>query len=197
MGAASERPSSTDSAEGRLVVVSGPSGVGKSSIVDAVLERTGARFSVSATTRGPRPGETDGGDYHFVTLEEFEQMIGGDELLEWARYGGHYYGTPRKPVVTALAAGENVILDIENEGARHVTEAFPDAIGIFVVPPSLTELERRLRSRGDTDDGAITRRLGVAEQQIAEAPAIYDHLVVNDDLTAAIEEVVKLVATVL
>ncbi len=178
---------------GRLYVISGPSGVGKSSIVDAVLEARGAAFSVSVTTRDSRPGEENGVDYHFVTQEEFEVMVQHNELLEWARYGGHLYGTPRRPIEDHLAQGRNVILDIENEGARQVKDVMPEAVAVFVLPPSLEELERRLRSRGDTSDADIERRLAVAERQIDEAPSVYDWLVVNDDLDIAIEHMLDLI----
>jgi guanylate kinase len=174
--------------------VSGPSGVGKSSVVDGLLEETGAAFSVSATTRPARPGEVDGEDYHFVSPAEFDRLIDDDELLEWAEYGGHRYGTPRAPVLDRLEAGENVVLDIENNGAHQVKAAFPDAVLVFIVPPSIDELERRLRSRGDTSDEAVRKRLSVAESQIADAERSFDHLVVNDELETAISQVIPILA---
>lgn len=184
--------SSTSPDRGILLVVSGPSGVGKSSVVDGLLRETGAAFSVSATTRAPRPGEVDGEDYHFVTGEEFDRMVSDGALLEWAEYGGYRYGTPRSAVLDLLEAGRNVVLDIENQGAHQVKEAFPDAVLVFIVPPSMDELERRLRSRGDTSDEAVRRRLGVAEAQIADADGFFDHLVVNDELETAISQVVPI-----
>lgn len=174
-------------------MISGPSGVGKSSIVEAVLTATNAEFSVSATTRASRPGETDGVDYFFVSEEEFEAMILHDELLEWARYGASCYGTPRRPIEKSLVAGHEVILDIENEGARQIKNAVPAAVAIFILPPSLEELEHRLRSRGDTPPHDVARRLSVAEAQIGEAPDVYDHLVVNDDLETAIRDVLSII----
>lgn len=179
---------------GKLLVVSGPSGVGKSSVIDGVLERTGAGFSVSATTRDPRPGEVDGEDYIFVSDEGFDELVAGGALLEWAEYGGNRYGTPRRPVMDRLAAGTHVVLDIENLGAHQVKKAHPDAVLVFIVPPSMTELERRLRARGDTSAEHIERRLGVAATQIDDARASFDHLVVNDDLESAISQVVDILS---
>jgi guanylate kinase len=173
-------------------VVSGPSGVGKSSVVDGVLAQTGASFSVSATTRAPRPGEVDGEDYFFVNKGEFDELIADGALLEWAEYGGHRYGTPRTGVQERLDAGHDVVLDIENLGAHQVKAAYPEAVLVFIVPPSTEELERRLRSRGDTTDQDIERRLSVAAAQIADAEANFDHLAVNDDLETAISQVVSI-----
>jgi guanylate kinase len=184
--------SSTSPERGTLLVVSGPSGVGKSSVVEGVLRATGASFSVSATTRPPRPGEVEGEDYHFVTPQEFDRLIAEGELLEWAEYGGHRYGTPKAPVLERLEAGDNVVLDIENEGAHQVKEVFSDAVLVFIVPPSIEELERRLRSRGDTSDDDVRNRLGVAEAQIDDAKRSFDRLVVNDVLETAISQVVPI-----
>ena len=167
-------------------MISGPSGVGKSSIVNAVLDRTNSQFSTSATTRAPRPSEIDGREYHFLRRDEFESRIQSGDVLEWAEYGGNLYGTLRSEVLPVLAGGANVVLDIENEGGKQIRASFPEAVLIFIRPPSLEELERRLRSRGDTSDADIDRRLAVAAHQIAEAPAIYDHIVLNDDLDTAI-----------
>jgi guanylate kinase len=177
---------------GRLIVISGPSGVGKSSIVDAVMARTNARFSVSATTRQPRPGEIDGIDYHFVDLSEFEDLKISGDMLEWAEYGGNLYGTPRSSVLPLVDAGVDVILDIENEGAKQIRKAYPDALMVFIAPPSLEELARRLIARGDTKDQDIQARLSVAEHQIVEAHGLYDAVVVNDDLIDAITTVLDI-----
>lgn len=157
--------------------------------MDALAEEADFHFSVSMTTRPPRPSEVDGVDYHFVTREEFEDAVAADRLLEWAEYGGNLYGTPRDPVVARLEAGQNVLLDIENDGAGQVRRSYPDAILIFLVPPSLAELEHRLRTRGDTNDTAVRRRLAVAKSQIADAESNFDHLVVNDEIAAAVAEV--------
>ena len=175
-------------------MVSGPSGVGKSSVVDGLLLETGASFSVSATTRAPRPGEIEGEDYFFVGPGEFDRLIADDELLEWAEYGGNRYGTPRNAVLDLLSAGEHVVLDIENLGAHQVKAADPEAVLVFIVPPSMDELERRLRSRGDTSDEHVERRLSVATAQVADAKATFDHLVVNDKLETAISRVVPILS---
>ena len=180
------------SPRGRLIVLSGPSGVGKTSIVDAVMARTDARFSVSATTREPRPGEVEGVDYHFVTRSEFESRRDRGDILEWAEYGGNLYGTPRTSVLPLLDSGHDVLLDIENEGAKQIRRAYPEAVMIFIAPPSLEELARGLIARGDTSERDVTKRLGVAESQIAEASDLYDHVVVNDDLVDAITSVLDI-----
>jgi len=178
--------------EGTLLVVSGPSGVGKSSVIDGVLERTQSGFSVSATTRAPRPGEVDGIAYWFVDHDEFVDLVDSGGMLEWAEYGGYRYGTPRAPVVEVLESGSHVILDIENDGAHQVQAAYPAAVLVFLMPPSRVELERRLRARGDTSDGDIERRLAVADEQMIDARESYDHLVVNDNLGGAISQVVSI-----
>ena len=173
-------------------MVSGPSGVGKSSVIDAVLEQTGAWFSVSATTRSPRTGEIDGEDYRFVDQDTFSDLVRSGGMLEWAEYGGYRYGTPRAPVIDLLDQGIHVVLDIENDGAHQVKRAYPSAVLTFLMPPSRQELERRLRSRGDTSDEDIERRLAVADAQILDARERYDHLVENDDLETAIYQVVSI-----
>lgn len=181
--------------EGNLVVFSGPSGAGKSTILDAVLERTGARFSVSATTRPPRHHEQDGREYHFLSRSEFESLIASGDVLEWAEYGGHLYGTLRREVQPLLDDGIDVLLDIENEGAKQIRAASADAVLIFIRPPSVAELERRLRARGDTSERDIERRLAVAEEQIREAPGLYDHIVLNDDIDTAIGRILDILST--
>ena len=173
-------------------MVSGPSGVGKSSVVDGVLERTGSAFSVSATTRSPRPGEVEGVDYLFVSEEGFDELIADGSLLEWAEYGKNRYGTPRRPVLYRLASGQDVVLDIENRGAHQVKATHPEAVLVFILPPTMEELERRLRLRGDTADTDIEERLSIAADQITDAEARFDHVVVNDDLETAISQVVSI-----
>lgn len=185
----------SDSPSGHLVVVSGPSGVGKSSILAAALTATPSEFSTSATTRDPRPGEVDGREYHFIDRHDFERRIEIGEVLEWAEYGGYLYGTLATEVLPVLADGRNVLLDIENEGAKQIRRSYPEAVLIFVRPPDIAELERRLRGRGDTSERDIERRLSVADDQMREAPAIYDHIVLNDDLDAAIGRVVDILAS--
>jgi len=171
-----------------LIVVSGPSGVGKTSVVEGLSHRIPFHFSVSMTTRAARPGETDGVDYHFVSREAFAAAFERGDLAEWAEYGGHLYGTPVAEL-ERQSAGQDVLLDIEMVGARAIKTAYPDAIMIFIAPPSLEDLERRLRRRGDTTDEDVRRRLGVADDQMREATTLFDHIVVNDDLTAAIDRV--------
>ncbi len=153
------------------------------------MSRASARFSVSATTRRPRPGEVDGRDYHFMTRDAFERLRDEGAILEWAEYGGQLYGTPRASVLPLLAEGVDVILDIENEGAKQIRASHPGAILIFISPPSLEELADRLFGRGDTSPEDAERRLGVAAAQVAEAAQVYDHIVVNDRLSDAIEAV--------
>lgn len=184
------------SGEGRgiLVVVSGPSGAGKTSVVQALAERVAFHFSVSWTTREQRPGERDGVDYVFVDRHEFEEAIGQEGFLEWAEYSGHLYGTPRRQVLAHLDRGEHVLLDIENDGAGQVKRSYPEAMLIFILPPSMEELEHRLRGRGDTTDGDIAKRLAVADRQIADARDNYDFLVTNSKVGAAADEIVSILA---
>jgi guanylate kinase len=180
------------SPDGKLTVISGPSGVGKSTIVDAILDATASHFSVSATTRPARAGEVDDVDYFFVDDQAFDAMIASGEILEWAAYGGNRYGTLRSAVLPILGTGRNVVLDIENEGAKQIRASFPEALLIFVSPPDLGTLEDRLAGRGDTSKSDIDLRLAVAAIQIAEAPEVYDHVVVNKDLDRAIDEVLDI-----
>ena len=178
---------------GRLLVVSGPSGSGKSSIVNELIERLGIEFSVSATTRLPRPGERHGVHYNFISRREFETMIELDELLEWAIYNNRYYGTPASFIEETLADQRDILLEIEIQGARQVRERKPEAVMYFIAPPSLEELEKRLRRRGDTSQEDIEDRLEIAESEIAEAPELFDHIVVNDNLDQAISELEALI----
>ena len=177
---------------GILLVVSGPSGVGKSSVVHALTERMEFHFSVSWTTRDRRPGEAEGVDYVFVDKARFEEGIEHGGFLEWAEYSGHLYGTPREPVIAQLEQGNHVLLDIENDGAGQVKRAYPRALLVFVLPPSMEELERRLRGRGDTSDRDVERRLQIARDQMAEAGDRFDHLVTNYDVGAVADEIVSI-----
>lgn len=178
---------------GRLLVVSGPSGSGKSSIVRELIERLGLEFSVSATTRLPRPGERHGVHYNFISRRDFEAMIENDELLEWAIYNNRYYGTPAAPIEETLEDRRDILLEIEIQGARQVRERKPDAVMYFIAPPNLEELEKRLRRRGDTSEEDIEDRLKIAESEIAEAPELFDHIIVNDNLDQAISELEGLI----
>lgn len=178
--------------KGRLIVVSGPSGAGKSTVVfKAINGRDKMCFSTSVTSRKPRPGEVDGREYFFIDAEKFEQMVRNDELLEHAVYVGNYYGTPRKYVEDKLADGDSVFLDIEVQGARQVKEKMPDAIMIFLIPPSLGELKKRLESRGTETEETIKGRLARAREEYAEAD-FYDYIVVNDDIDAAANELLSI-----
>jgi guanylate kinase len=176
----------------RLTVLSGPSGVGKGSVV-AQIRRSHPEvwLSVSATTRAPRPGEVDGVQYHFVDRAEFERMVAAGAMLEWAEYAGNLYGTPRGPVEERLAAGTYALLEIELQGARQVRRAMPEARLVFLAPPSREELARRLVGRGTEDEAAIARRLGAAEVEMAAA-CEFDAVLVNDTVTHAAEELVRL-----
>ena len=171
------------------MVITGPSGVGKTSVVAGLAERMPFHISVSMTTRPARPGEEDGVDYLFVDREEFVEARAAGGLLEWAEYSDHLYGTPRAPVEKALTAGEDVLLDIEVLGAEQVKAAFPEAVLVFLEPPSLQELEARLRGRGDTDEEQIAQRLSLARWQMDRARGLFDHFVGNDDLKQAIDQV--------
>lgn len=178
----------TDTAPGTLFIVSAPSGAGKTSLVRALLDAMGdIQFSISHTTRPMRPGERDGVDYHFVDAETFEAMIQGGEFLEHAQVFDHHYGTARASVARSLAEGADVILDIDWQGARQVRTAMPEAVSIFILPPSRQALEQRLRGRGQDEEEVIARRMRDAARESSHYDE-YDYLVVNDDFTAALGE---------
>lgn len=170
---------------GVVLVVSGPSGVGKSTLIGHVRERLpDLAFSVSATTRAPRPGERDGVDYAFLDDAAFRTRLAAGDFLEHAEVYGHLYGTPRRPVEALVAEGRSVLLDIDAQGAAQVRHTLPEAVHVMILPPCLDELERRLRSRGTDSDAVIARRMAQAGEQVRAAPG-YDYLVVNDDLDTA------------
>lgn len=173
-------------ATGQLFILSAPSGTGKTTIVKKVMQETGSlAFSISHTTRSPRKGEKDGVDYHFVTVDEFKAMRDQDLFLEWAEVHGNFYGTSRPAVLKQLEQGVDVILDIDVQGAAIITaDKKVDAVSIFVAPPSLDELERRLRGRGTDSDETIAVRLGNAAKEMSCA-GVYNYLVINDDLDVA------------
>lgn len=181
--------------KGILLIISGFSGTGKGTVISNLLSehKDDYALSVSATTRNPREGEQDGIDYFFKTREEFEIMIDNDELIEHACYVENYYGTPRKYVEKMLSQGKNVILEIEIQGALDVKKQFPECVLIFLLPPSISELERRLRDRGTEDDSIIDQRLTQASLEVKSAYK-YDYIVINDELdncTEAIHRIVK------
>ena len=174
--------------KGRTFVVSGPSGVGKSTVLKALLEsRKNLYFSVSATTRDPRPGELDGIHYHFMDVESFRKWIAMDQFLEYAEYVGNFYGTPKKFVDDAMEAGKDVILDIEIQGAIQVCSKRPDTVRIFIAPPSWAELERRLTERGTDSPEKIQKRLLRAKVEFQTAHT-YDYFVINDTVENAVGE---------
>ena len=174
--------------KGKCFIISGPSGVGKSTVLHALMEkRKNVYFSVSATTRDPRPGEEDGVHYHFLDVDTFRQWIANDEFLEYAEFVGNFYGTPRRFVDEAMERGEDVILDIEVQGAIQVTSKRPDAVRIFIAPPSWAELERRLTERGTDSRDKIQKRLLRAKVEFQTAHT-YDYFVINDTVENAVEE---------
>ena len=174
--------------KGRLIVISGPSGAGKSTVVaKAVAERDDVCFSTSVTTRKPRTGETDGKEYFFVELDRFREMIENGELLEHAEYCANSYGTPKAYIEQKTAEGFNVLLDVEVQGARQINEKKPDAVKIFIIPPSIEELRKRLEKRGTDTQRAIEARLIRAEHDYAEAD-FYDYIIINDDADEAAKE---------
>ena len=177
---------------GKLIVISGPSGVGKSTVVSGVMAQCDTlQFSVSATTRPMRPGEVDGKNYYFVDHATFQAMIREEKLLEYAQYVGNYYGTPEAPLNEALAQGKDVLLDIEVQGALRVKARRPDAVLIFMLAPSFADIEKRLYGRGDTAHALVEERLNRARWEYTQAPN-YDYLVVNDNVDKAVSEILAI-----
>ena len=182
----------TNDRHARLALLTGPSGVGKGTLVTRLLERhPQVWLSVSATTRAPREGEQDGTHYFFHSRESFDQLVSEGGLLEWAEFAGNCYGTPRKPVMERLEAGTSVLLEIELEGARQVRRSFPEALQIFLAPPSFAVLEQRIRGRGTEAEAAIAKRLDRARTEL-NAQNEFDAVVVNDDLDTALGDLERL-----
>ena len=178
---------------GKMIVISGASGVGKGTVLNLMMQaRQDLTFSVSATTRPPRPNEVDGVHYYFVTRETFEDMIAKGEFLEYDEHAKNYYGTPRAQAEEKMVNG-HVLLDIEPAGAKQVRAAMPEAKLVFIMPPSIEELERRLRGRGDTPEDQIKIRMERAVWEM-EQRCWYDHVVVNDDAQRCAEEILKIIA---
>jgi guanylate kinase len=173
---------------GNLYVVAAPSGAGKTTLVHLVLEREAdVHLSVSFTTRSPRPGERDGRDYHFVDAATFREMIARQEFLEWAEVHGNFYGTSNKWIAGQLAAGHDVLLEIDWQGAQQVRSAFPEAIGIFILPPSMDELTSRLTARGTDSADVITRRLAAAQAEMRHVGE-FDYVIINASLEQALDD---------
>ena len=175
--------------QGCLIVVSGPSGTGKGTVCTSLLTaHPEIAYSISATTRQPRDGERNGVNYYFLEKPVFERMIADGELLEWAEVYGNYYGTPLRPIQEKLADGQDILLEIDTQGALKVQEKCPDGIFIFLLPPSLTELERRIRGRGTEDEKDLARRLAAAQKEIDVAHR-YRYAVVNDKVDTAVAKI--------
>jgi guanylate kinase len=178
----------------RVFVITGPSGVGKGTLIRGLMERLPAlQLSVSATTRAPRAGEQDGVDYHFLTREEFDRRVAQGEFVEHADYAGRSYGTLRSELEDRVRQGVPVVLEIEVQGARQVRAAVPEAVQVFIAPPSLDALRARLTGRGTDDSAEVERRLRVAEQELAAQPE-FGYVVVNDRLEEALEELTAIVS---
>lgn len=178
---------------GVLVVLSGPSGTGKGTICKELLLGTqNLHYSISATTRPPRAGEVNGVNYWFVSSDEFRAMIAKDDLLEWAEVYGNYYGTPRRYVYDMLESGKDVVLEIDTQGAMQIKAKFPEGVFIFIVPPSLKELEDRIVKRGTDSPAVIAKRLGCVQDELRCASG-YDYVVVNDEVAAATEKISAIV----
>ena len=179
--------------KGRLIIVSGPSGSGKDTILQKVFEKLPEiKFSISTITRAMRPGEVEGEKYNFVSREYFEDMIKNDLLLEYNNYVGNYYGTPKAPVDKAIAEGKEIIVEVDVNGARNIKKCREDAISVFILPPSYEELNRRLSARGTDAPEVIEKRMKAALDEIAEA-VNYDYIVVNDDLNEAVEDFITII----
>lgn len=178
--------------KGLLIVVSAPSGCGKGTILSEVLKQDGFFYSVSATTRQPRPGEENGVHYHFLTRDDFQSLVQKNGMLEYAEYCENYYGTPRKAVEDQLLQGKNVVLEIEVQGAMKIRESFPEAVFIFILPPTIDELRDRLEKRGTETSEVIQKRIDEAEQEIKMA-VYYDYWIVNNKLEVAVDDFIAII----
>ena len=177
----------------KLIIITGPSGVGKGTVVKELLDRNkDIWLSISATTRNPRVGENDGLNYYFISEERFKDMIDKKEFLEWAQFAGNYYGTPLSTVNEKIEKGFIVLLEIEVEGAKQIKEKFPEALSIFLLPPSNAELEKRIRNRGTEKEEAIDRRLSRANYEIASSNQ-FDFVLTNHDVDETVKEVFKII----
>lgn len=174
--------------EGILIVLSGPSGAGKGTVCKSLFKNIDIQYSVSTTTRSPRPGEIDGRDYFFIKKEDFEKMLKEDGFLEWAKVYDNYYGTPKQFVENMLAEGKDCILEIDPQGAKKVKEQKPDCVLIFIAPPSMGELEKRITNRGTENQSEINKRLSCAKEEML-CMQNYDYLVINDQVEKAVEKI--------
>ncbi len=182
--------------KGLLIVYAGASGVGKGTIMKELLKSNdNLKLSVSATTRAPRPGETNGVEYHFVAKDEFEELIKSDGLLEYASYCDNYYGTPKKAVFDMLDKGIDVFLEIEIKGFLQIKEKYPDCVTIFLLPPSMEELEKRLKGRGTEPLDVIEKRLNTAKEELTYSEQ-FDYKVINDDVDRAKEEILSIISNI-
>ncbi len=180
--------------KGRVYIISGPSGSGKDTVMKKLFERMPEiAFSISSITRPMRPGEVEGEKYNFISRERFEQMIQNDELLEHNVFVGNYYGTPKAPVINCIESGRDMLIEVDVNGAAQIRQKLPDAISIFVMPPSLEALKNRLNGRGTDDADIIEKRLNEALREIASAKD-YDYIVINDNLDTAVDDFVKIMS---
>jgi len=178
--------------KGKFIVVSGPSGVGKGTICDVLIKELDAWYSISKTTREKREGEVEGKNYYFVTKEEFEKEIKEDNFIEYNIYNNNYYGTPKDKILEKINEGVDVFLEIDVNGARNIKKQFPNSLLIYIAPPSIDELRRRLENRGTETEEKINNRLKIAEEELKQTD-MYDYVVINDDLETAIDEVRQII----
>ena len=184
--------------KGRLIIISGPSGSGKDTVMQKVFEKhPEIRFSISSITRDMREGEVQDEKYHFISREEFESAIKNGEMLEYNIYLNNYYGTPKKPVDDAISDGAEIIVEVDINGAKNIKKQYPEALGIFVIPPSYDALKTRLTGRGTESVEQINSRLAIAVSEIQEATNsdIYDYILVNDNLDVAVDELISIIIT--